>query len=320
MFPFSECVVAFTDILFDDQSYRISTEKDKDDSSLRQSIAAVGLLCPPILQASGQGFYRVVTGFRRLAALRRLNVSETPCRVLKESTEALDCLKIAIADNTWQRPLNPGEQARAVYKLSRLVVRPEDLRHAAASLGLPVTPDAIGKLLAVHSLPGAVFDLVSAGSLAYSTALALAVMEEPAAVALAGLFADLKLGVNRQREALALIQEIAAAEGISCPRLLEDIRSQDTVNDPEADRGLRCGHLFRYLHRRRFPHLSRAEEEFAGKVRALKPGPRAKLSPPPDFEGTDYSLSLTFRNRKDLNGHMALLERIAAGDLISGKK
>ncbi|MEW6077786.1 MAG: ParB N-terminal domain-containing protein [Thermodesulfobacteriota bacterium] len=312
--------MSLADILPDDRTYLITTEKDKDDTCLERSIAQVGLLSPPILQPAGEGVCRVVTGFRRLAVLRRLNFSKAPCRLVNPATDALACLKIAIADNAWQRSLNTGEQSRAVYKLRRLIDDPKDLRPVAASLGLPSSPDAIDKLLAIHALPEAVFNLVAAGSLAFSTGLSLAAMAEPEVLELAGLFTDLKLGVNRQREALLLIQEITAVEGISCLDLLVDIRRQAVVNEPGADRGLRCDQLFRYLHRRRFPHLSRAEEEFAEKVRALKPGPRAKLSPPADFEGPDYTLSLTFRNRKDLDAHLALLRRIIDGDLISGEK
>jgi ParB-like chromosome segregation protein Spo0J len=321
MSPFSEGVVSFTDILFDDHAYRITTKNDKDDSALQQSIAEVGLLSPPIMQASGHGTYRVVTGFRRLAALRRLNLAATPCRLLDPGTEAMICLKISIADNAWQRHLNPGEQARAIYKLSLMVDHPDHLRQTAAALGLPSTPDAIGKLLAVHSLPPVIFDLVSTGALAFSTALSLAAMEEQAAIALASLFADLRLGVNRQREALSLIQETVAAEDGSCLRLLEEMRHQNVmINDPEADRGLRSERFFRFLHHRRFPHISRAGEEFAGKVKALKPGTRARLSPPADFEGTDYTLLLNFKNKKEIDGHMALLQRIAASDLIDKNK
>ncbi len=317
MAPFSERVLPLAHILPDDYSWRITTEKDKDDSLLRRSIAEIGLLSLPILQPLGHEAYRVVTGFRRLAALRNLKMLNAPARLLDSAADALTCLKTAIADNAWQRPLNPGEQARAVYKLSLVIESAEDLRRTLSGLGLPSTPAAVKNLTTVHSLPEIIFDHVSAGDIAFSTALSLAAMDVQSAVALALFFADLKLGGNRQREALLLIDEISAAEDITCSRLLEEPEIREIAEAAEADRGRRCERFFRYLRRRRFPHITEAEEIFAAKVKTLKPGPRAKLTPPADFEGADYSLHLTFKGRKEIRAHMALLQRIADSDLVN---
>lgn len=317
MLFFSESALPLAAVRLDDQAYRITTDKDKDDLPLDQSIAAVGLLSPPILQTSGHDSYRVVTGFRRLAAFRRLKIPETSCRLLDKTADTTACLKIAIADNAWQRPLNPGEQARAVYKLSRVIDSPDDLRQTAAGLGLPSTPAALRDLLVIHSLPEIIFDHVAAGGITFSTALLLASMEAPTAVALARLLVDLKLGGNKQRSALTMIEEIAAREDIPPGILLEEIILQGIINDPEADRGLRGDRFFRYLSHRRFPNIFRAEEDFFGKVKALKPGSRAKLSPPADFEGLDYTLQLIFKNRRELDAHQALLQRIANSDLVN---
>lgn len=316
---FSEHLTPLDDILFEDLTYLITTDKDKDAEPLYRSIAEVGLLCPPILLPLTGGACRIVTGFRRLAAVRGLNMAAVPCRLLAPATSDLTCLKIAISDNTRQRALNSGEQARAVDKLFLMMDGAALFARVAAELGLPSTPAAVDKLRAIHALPAAVFDSVADGRLAFSTALSLTRMDTPTATALARLFIDLKLGVNRQREALTLIEEIAAAEDLTCLNILTESSVQEIAAAVEADRGWRCEQLFAYLHGRRFPHISRAEASFAAAVKSLRPGPSARLSHPPDFEGRDYTLTLTFRNRKELEGHMAFLQRIVASDLIDKK-
>jgi hypothetical protein len=316
MISFSEEAVPLADIRLDEHSYQITTVKDKDDAALQQSITDVGLLSLPILQPSGSGSWRIVTGFRRLKVLSRLKTTETICRVVCPAASALDCLKISIIDNTWQRSLNPGEQARALHKLSLMIDGPDQLGISASALGLPSTAAAVKNMLAVQALPDFIFDHVSTGEVAVSTALSLTSLEPSTAVALAGLFVDLKLGGNRQRTAMTLMAEISLSEDITMQQLLDQISSQDIINDPLADRALRSERLFHYLRLRRFPRISSSEMEFARKVKALKPGPGARLSPPPDFEGVDYTLQLRFKDEKDLRRHIALLGRIADSDLF----
>lgn len=317
MFPFSEVVVPLGDIQFDDLLYRITTDKDKDDAALQRSIAEFGLLTLPILQPTERKKYRIVTGFRRLKALSRLKTSQSACcRIVSSSATALECLKTAIVDNAWQRALNPGEQVRALYKLSLMVEDPDRLQIAATALSLPSTATAVKNLLALQALPDFIFDHVSTGEIAVSTALSLTSLETSMAVLLAGLFVDLKLGGNRQRTAMMLIEEITLAEDISLGQLLDQISRQDIINDPRADRALRSERFFHYLRFRRFPRISSAEAEFARKVKALKPGPGARLAPPTDFEGVDYTLQLRFKDQKDLRRHTALIGRIADSDLF----
>ncbi len=316
MLSYSEAVVPFSDVQFDDRSYRITTENDKDDAWLEQSIEEVGLLTSPILQKSGRDTYRVVAGFRRLAVMQRLKKTEAACRLLGQAATDLDCLKIAIIDNSWQRPLNPGEQARAIHKLSLMIGNQDELCRNANRLGLPSTVTALTNLQAVYSLPEAVFDDVSAGRIAISTALFLNSLDTQTAGIMARLFVDLKLGGNKQRAAITLVEEITAAEDISFHQLLDQISDQTIIIDPDADRARRSEHFFTYLRSRRFPRLSSAEADFSKKIKGLKPGRGAKLMPPIDFEGTAYTLQLTFKDKKDLDRHIMFLKRISKSDLI----
>lgn len=317
MFSYSEVEVPLADIHFDDRTYRITTDIDKDDISLRQSISGVGLLSPPILyQVPQRHQFMVVTGFRRLAALRSLNISRTHCRLLNQTVTPLDGLKIAIIDNTWQRPLNPVEQARAIEKLTLLTGSWDDLSHQASGLGLPSTMTAVQNLKSVLSLSESVLNNIAAGRIAVSTALVLSSVDPETAVMLSDLFVDLRLGGNKQRTAMSLIDEISRSEDVTIQQLLGDTLQQKVIKDRESDRALRSDYFFRYLRSRRFPNISSVEAEFSRKVKVLKPGAKARLTPPPDFEGMDYGLQLRFRDRKDLEHHLALIKRIADSDLL----
>ena len=58
---------------------------------------------------------------------------------------------------------------------------------------------------------------------------------------------------------------------------------------------------------------------FFAKVKMLKPGSRAALTPPADFEGADYTLRLSFKNGREINDHIAFLQRIVTSDLLKNQ-
>ena len=60
--------------------------------------------------------------------------------VLGSNLSALECLRIAIADNAFQRPLDLLETSRALYKLATHSHPGSHLNELAASLGLPSNP------------------------------------------------------------------------------------------------------------------------------------------------------------------------------------
>jgi hypothetical protein len=114
-------------ILSEDTLFKISTGKTSE--ALVASIRLVGLLNPPILIACAGGF-RIVSGFKRIAAMRQLNSNDIPARLLNPGAAAEYCIRIAIIENSSQRSLNLVEQANAVGLLatfhadSRLVRQP----------------------------------------------------------------------------------------------------------------------------------------------------------------------------------------------------
>ena len=82
------------------------------------------------------------------------------------------------------------------------------------------------------------------------------------------------------------------------------------LNNKKLDRTQKTRKIRSYLKKRRFPALSKAENEFKINVKELKLGSGAKLIPPNNFEGNTYTLSLYFKNKKELNDRLAILEKI----------
>jgi ParB family chromosome partitioning protein len=285
-----------------DDTFRITTNTDV--SRLKRSIRGVGLIAPPLLvspvSAGGAGGHRLIAGFRRVAACRDLGFARIAARVLPPETSERDCARLAVADNALQRSLNPIETSRALTLLSQAYPDPGDLAPAAGELGLPDNPALIRKLIPLCRLPRPLQSAILAETLSLSMARTLSTLESGLAVTLTRLFADLSLGLNKQREVLSLLQEIALREDRAMADLLRDDAIQSILSDPDADRGQRAGALRRYLRGRRYPAISRAEAAFRETAATLPLGQGIQLIPPRHFESPVYSLSIGFSSLSEL--------------------
>lgn len=294
--------------------FRITTRSDLEP--LAASIGRLGLLQPLLLRAAGRG-YTIVSGFRRLAACRQLGRREIPARVLSLAVTDACCARLAIGENALARPLNLIETARALALLTATAPDGRLPVEDAGALGLPAHAGVAARLMRLERLPAAVREGVQEGAIALAMAEELGRLAPDAASAFARLFRRLGLGLNRQREILSLVTEIAAREGRPVLEILTGHELEECLLDPAADRGHAAQQIRRRLHRRRFPAIRRAEEGFETLRRRLDLGEGLQLTPPRDFEGTCFSLTLSFGSLEELLELRGRLDALARNPALS---
>ena len=290
-----------------DDTFRITTRTDIDD--LLESIAYDGLITPPLLIKKNSTF-TIVSGFRRIATCLELDWKEITARVLKPDTEALDCMRLAIAENTLQRSLNLIETSRCLQKLSLFISDRRRLSESASSLGLPDNPSIIDKIKSLGFLPQPIQRGILADTISLAMAKELESLEADCAIAFARLFDQLKIGLNKQKEIVTLVKEIARREGHSTQEVMEDNHFIRIMTHPDLDRGQKSRKLRSYLRQRRYPRLAAAQKKFEVHRKNLNLGNDIKLIPPKDFESTTYGLNLTFTNIEHLKTLQARLAKI----------
>lgn len=305
--------VAVERIDLSDDTFRITT--GRDDSDLIRSIETVGLVTPPILMPS-RGRFAVVSGFRRIAACRRLDVPAPLCRRLAEDTPLSAAALIAVADNTSHRRLNPVELSRAHRLLARALGTDEAVSSAAAGIGLPAGTELIEKLRGLDRAPEAIRSGVVQEHIALPVALDLAKMPTEEACALAEVLSSVPLSLNRQREVVTLLREIARREDLDVLDLTADSTLAGIVGDEDADLPRKAKALVSFLKRRRYPALCRAQREFERRRRQLPLSGGMALAPPANFEGNRYELKLSFRSVEELEAHLARAGEIAGTEAL----
>jgi len=291
----------------EDLTYRITTESAVD--GLVSSIKAVGLISPPLLVKKNSEF-TIVCGFRRIAACRSLGWADIEAGILPPDIGPLDCAKLAITDNALQRPLNPIEISRSFSMLSAFFSDRSELAKAASALGLPENLSVIRKTERLSLLSEFLQKGILSDTLSPIMALELNKLEPDVCAAFSELFETLKPSLNKQREMLTRIREIAVREDMSVMDVFQENGFQEILNNRETDRNQKLRKLRFYLKRRRFPAITRAEQAYETRVKELRLGNGVQLIHPPDFEGTVYTLNLSFRNLAELKERSATLERI----------
>ena len=131
------------------------------------------------------------------------------------------------------------------------------------------------------------------------------------AVDLARLFEQLKLSLNKQKEIITLMGEIALREDVSIRQVLSCKTLQQILTDEDLDRSQKGRQIRHYLRQRRFPRIVKAEQHYHAQLKKLKLNPDIQLIPPKDFEGTCYRLNLNFTNLDHLKMLQSALDKLA---------
>ena len=290
-----------------DDSFRITTQINVDH--LMDSINHVGMLNLPLLVEKETG-YKIVCGFRRIEACRRLNRADVEARILESDTKKLECITYAITDNSLQRPLNLIEQSISINLLYPFFKDVSVLGKELSAMGLPDNPSIVNKIKELCHLPESVQNGILSNTISLAMALELGRLQQDDGVSFAKLFETLKLSLNKQKEILTIVKEISLREDIPILKVIKTDRVQKILSNEDLDRNQKIRKIRIYLKQRRFPVITAAEKEFENQLKKLKLGSGTKLIPPDNFEDSTYILKLFFKNLTQLKDRQAKIDEL----------
>ena len=296
---FREKIVNLSQIDFSDDAFRITTEKQVDD--LMRSINHVGIMHLPLLLKK-ETTYTIVCGFRRIEACRRLNWFKLEAMILEADTMRLKCIKYAITDNAFQRPLNLIEKSRSIEMLFDFFKDINRLSEELSVLGLSEHPSMIKKLKGICHLPEPLQNSILSNTISLSMLLELAGMSWDDAKGFITLFNTLKLSLNKQREIVTMVKEIAIREDKSILQVIEESHLKKILMNEDLDKNQKAHNIRIYLKQRRFPSIAVIEKSYEKYRQKLNLKSGFKLIPPINFESSTYTLQLSFNNMTQLKG------------------
>ena len=276
-------------------------------TALQRSIADIGVLTPLHLRARrDRGQLQLVCGWKRLLACQQTGRRQLPALVYEADALTDEAaLLLAAHDNLGCRALNAVEKGRLLSRLrDRFHYSVDELvKTWCPRLDLASRPDVVDAHCALTRLGEALQDAVLDGVLALDAALWMGRLEAPDREALLPLFTDLKLGQNRAREFVSLIDEICLRDDCRVAQLWEELALADMLRDPNLPGPQRIEHARRRLRERRYPKLRAHEEAFEAARRDLRLPSPISLQPPPYFDGSHYQVSFRFDSREALRAY-----------------
>ncbi len=280
-----------------DDTFKITTQTDVRE--LVCSIKELGVINPPLVKKQAEMFI-IISGFRRIAACSHLGSSYIAVRIADPKTTELDNVKVAIAENSLQRPLNLMEQSKCCSMLAAYYSNDKELAVAAFNLGLPGNPHLFNKIKNIFILPDFIKQSVLNNTISLSMAMELGVLEENIGIEFAKLFEHLGLSLNKQKQFLEYVKEIAIIGDISILEVLFADHLRNILKNDDLTKNQKAQNIRTYLKGRRFPAITKGEKEYQEIVKSLKMGNGIRLVPPKNFESTSYTFSLTFSSIEEI--------------------
>ena len=286
-----------------------------DLTPLMTSIKAVGLVNPPVLRTA-QGELAVVAGYRRIKALKALNIESIPCRILRaEDMSPIQCLLLNLYDNLAARGLNDMEKGMALRRLSVWAAQRELVTHYMPLLGLPPDEKCLMFFLEMErNLDGETKAFIAEGRLSSRTVRILAQMDETSRTSLMKGISMLNLNFNQQLLFIDYVVDLAHIDAKEISQIVAELGFDRKDQRQASNRPQKARETLNRLRKRRNPCIVKAEERFRRMVSGLNLPHGMRINAPPFFEGSDYRLEVLFTHGEDLQ---LKLERLIQGGRLS---
>lgn len=292
--------------LFDDRPGPYCMSFYPDLASLSKSIQEVGLLNSPLIREEGEGDLAIISGYRRILALKTLAYTSIPCRVMKKSEiSPLNALLANLYENLASRPLNEVEKGMVLSRLVSYLPRARVSKEYMALLALSSHRDTLDFYVELdEGLEDVVKKEVVKGNISLPSVRVLLEMDGDSRLSLCSLMKEVKFNLNQQSQLLEYLDDLCNISGKSIPSLLEETEVRGIIMSNRLNSPQKAKNLLRLLRAKRFPTLVQAEQAFNRKVSMLNLPDGVKVNVPAFFEGPNYELRILFKEGEELRGKL----------------
>lgn len=285
---------------------------DFDLDPLMASLGNIGMIHRPWVTRGKGDHWEVVTGFRRILALVRLNRQLSPVIDVSDSgASPVELFRAHLYDNIATRRLNAIEKAMVLDHLAAWLPLEEISRQYMPLLNLPPRLELLNCFRELLKLEDSAKTWFARKGVSLKMMELLANKEGAEATsAVLGWMGKLKLNINYQYEFFELIIEITSREGLSTRQLLTEEPYSAFMESREATVSHRTKSVLNALKMRRFPRLFKAEELFSKNISDISLPEGVKVDHSPYFENPEYRMTITYRSGEELREKLLRLSRL----------
>ena len=280
-----------------------------DLQRLRSSIEERGLIQPVLLREKGDR-YQIVCGFRRISVYHELGNPEIEARVFKEKEmDDLGLFCVSLHENLTTRGFNTLEKTIALDKLVHYFqIDPIVLIKTFLPLfSLEPHEKILKTYLSLARMENEVKSYILEEEVSRSNIRILSHFNSEDRMALLPLFSSLKLGENRLREMLTLLEEISQRDQIRVKDIIHRPEIQAILSQKEFTPSQKTELVKKVLIDFRYPRMRQMEKGFEKKRRDLNLPPHLSLHHQPFFEGGGLRIEFQFETMEEFRSILSSL-------------
>jgi ParB family chromosome partitioning protein len=287
-----------------------------DLQKLRSSIGEIGLIQPVLLKKKLDG-YQIICGFRRISVVKELGKSEIEARVFEEKAmDEFQLFSLSLHDNLTTRGFNAVEKAIA---LDKLIHHFQTDPAAVIETFLPffsLEPNEkiLNTFLSLAQMEDEIKTYVLKEEVSRTNIRKLSALTPDDRMAILSLISRLKLGENRLREVLTLLEEIARRNQCKEKDIVQRSEIQAILSQKELTPSQKTERIKKVLADLRYPKLNQMEKAFEKKRKDLNLPSNILLHHPPFFEGKRLKIEFQFETTDE---YQAILKSLSS---LSDKK
>jgi hypothetical protein len=282
-----------------------------DLTRMMGSIQKVGIVNPPLIIPNQEGGWDVVSGYRRMKAVKALGWKEALCRDLTGSKlSPLECLRLNLHENLPIRTFNEVEKGMILKRLSLHVPAQELLRHYMPLLGLPSNEPTLQVYLLIDDLEEPIKHSLAGGRISFQAVMILQGMAPDDRLAVWKCISDLRLNSNYQKRLIEYVVDISDMERKTVKQILTEAPATAIFQDQNMNNPQKAKALLDHLHSKRNPRLASSERAFRQSVSSLNLPDGVRIRHPPYFEDPSFTLEVSFRDGKVLRQKIIQLSQV----------
>ena len=307
--------ILIKDINIEDDSFRMTFSPDLN--RLKSSMEEVGLLNPVILR--GKDRFQIVTGYRRILVAQILKWEKIKARIfIPDELSFEEGFKLNFYENLGTRDFNLIESAMAVSGFINRCKKEKELvqKKILPLLGFQSGSKILQQLLSLIRLVDEWKMLVVKKEISLPNAAKVSSFTPKDQRILFKAVSDLKLGENKLRQCLEMIDEICRRDEISFEQLFTSSPFTQLAQDEKLNITEKTELFRKALKARRYPEFTRQEEKFQKTRKKLTLPPSVRLEPPEFFEGDKLKVTFKFRSPEELRSILEKLETAAYSEAL----
>ena len=283
---------------------------------LRSSVEEIGLIQPVLLREKGDQ-YQIVCGFRRISVTKEMGKSEIESKVFEEKEmDEFQLFSLSLHENLTTREFNAVEKAVALDKLIHCFqIDPIIVVKTYLPLfSLEPNEKILNTYLSLARMEDEIKTYVLKEEVSRSNIRRLSTLTPVDRTAILSLISSLKLGENRLKEVLTLLEEISRRNQCREKDIVQRSDIQDVLSQKELTPSQKTERVKKVLLNLRYPKMHHMEKEFEKKRKALNLPHPISLYHSPFFEGRELRVEFQFATMEE---YQTILKSLSN---LTGKK